>query len=185
MRQYRSRLHAACAADLGQLALGHATVNLPGWTIHIYMTGLSQKFQMSFADPAAAACAADLAHMAMEEGPRRQRMRFNFPLDIYSWQQVAAVAALIAARYPGAVLSPAGMAGSGSSIDAATSSSNNSSSSSSSSSSSIRESGAGGNSGRDEEQQQQQQQQQQLHQQRRRRRRAHSQDVVAAAALLL
>uniref|UniRef100_A0A383VQD9 Uncharacterized protein n=1 Tax=Tetradesmus obliquus TaxID=3088 RepID=A0A383VQD9_TETOB len=30
MRQYRSPLHAACAADLAQLALGRATVNLPG-----------------------------------------------------------------------------------------------------------------------------------------------------------
>lgn len=99
------------------------------------------------------------SRLAMREERSVRPTTFNFPPEIYSTQQVAAVGALIAARYPGVALSPAGKAGSGgsdgNSSEAAASSGSNSSSSC----------GSAGDSSRDEQRQQQQ---------RRRRRHAYS-----------
>jgi hypothetical protein len=131
-------------------------------------------------DAVAAACAADLARLALHRDPSRPQLKLNFAPDIYSSQQVAAFGALLAARYPGVKLSAAGAGGSNRDCIDAGGSSNHSSSRPTASATSGDDASLGlADRSNDSSSADMEQQQRQAFE------RAHSEAVVAAVALLL
>jgi hypothetical protein len=93
----------------------YCRVKGPSWIASAFIPGSPQRISLACPDAVAAACAADLAHLAMHRDPSRPQPKLNFAPDIYSSQQVEAFGALLAATYPGAKLSAAGAGGSNSS----------------------------------------------------------------------
>jgi hypothetical protein len=123
--------------------------NADGWTVQVQLAGMKYTFPMGVHDVVAAACAADLARLAIQRKNRSYRAQFNFASHIYTQQQVAAFEALLAARYPderpsmaaGSSSSSSGVAGSSSSSTGSSSEVACSSSSSESAGSSAAHSG--------------------------------------------
>jgi hypothetical protein len=89
------RLHGCCTKG-------------PSWLVQtqVHITGCAaeQVHILSLRHAAVAACAADLARLAVY---KRSQPKLNFPQHVYSSEQVAAFGVLLTARYPGVRLADA------------------------------------------------------------------------------